>query len=369
MSQERILLLSMDLGNKNWRLCFSDGSQFRQVSIPARDQERLLREVEKARKKFQLEKGCRIVSCYEAGRDGFWIHRFLEKHGIENRVVDPSSIEVDRKRRRCKTDRLDAERLMQHLIRLLLGGERKALRVVRVPSREEEGAMRIYRAREKLKKEWKSHLCRMKELLVLHGIVGVNPLRCRFEDLRDWEGQPLPAELIWELNREQERLALVREQLNEVEGEQRKHLKKPRSRAEQQGQQLTRLLGVGVQSSWALGHEYLGWRQFRNRKQVGACAGLVGVPYSSGDSRRDLGISKAGNKRIRYIMIELAWSWLYYQPGSALSRWYEERFGGGTRRMRRIGIVALARKLLVALWKYIERGEIPEGSVLGGELR
>ncbi len=371
MSQERILVFGMELSNKKWRLCFSEGSVFRQVSIVARDQAALVREVQKARKKFHLGEDCRVVSGYEAGRDGFWIHRFLHGQGIDNRVLDPASIEVNRRHRRQKTDPLDAEKLTRLLLRAVLFGEKGAFRQVHVPSPQAESAMRVYREREKLKKEFKSHLCRMQALLVLYGLNGrgIRFERCCFEDLRDWQGQALPADLIRELNREQQRLVLVRQQLKEVEQTQKERLKHPRSRAEKQGQQLTVLLGVGLQSAWALGHEFFGWRRFRNRRQVGACAGLVSTPYASGDLNHEQGISKSGNRRIRHVMVELAWIWLRYQGGSDLSRWFEERFGQGTKRLRRIGIVALARKLLVALWKFVETGEVPHGAVLGGAIR
>lgn len=369
MSQTKILLFSIDVGNKKWKLCFSEGSVLRQTSIGARDQEALLREVRKAKEKLGLAAGCRTVSCYEAGRDGFWIHRFLQKNGIRNWVLDPASIEVNRRSRRTKTDKLDAEKLTRLLLRVELFGERKAFSVVRVPSAAEEDAMRTFREREKLKKEYKSHVCRIKSLLILHGIEIQNPARCQFDKRVDWQGRPLSAGLIRELNREQHRLRLVREQLAELERYQTQRLKQPQSQAERQGQQMAGIRGIGKQSAWVLGHEFFGWRQFRNRKQVGACAGLVGTPYASGQSQRDQGISKAGNKRVRYVMVELAWSWLYYQPDSALSRWYQERFGWGPKRLRRVGIVALARKLLVALWKFVESGEVPEGAVFGNPIR
>jgi transposase len=368
MSQEKTLLFGIEVGNQSWKLCFSDGSKFRHKSIPARDQAALLQEVKKAKEKFKLPADCPVLSCYEAGRDGFWIHRFLEKNGIENLVLDPASIEVNRRHRRTKTDKLDAEKMTRLLIRWKLFEERKAFSVVRVPSEAEEDGMRTYREREKLKKEETGHINRIKSLLILHGIQVEGLVKCCIEKLVDWKGEPLPPNLIRELEREQERLELVRRQLQEIERYQKQQLKRPKNKAERQGQQMTSLLGVGVQSSWVLSHEFFSWRQFENRKQVGACAGLVGTPYASGESSRDQGISKAGNRRIRAVMVELAWCWLRYQPNSELSRWFERRFGQGSKRMRRVGIVAMARKLLIALWNFVESGDLPEGAVLGNPI-
>jgi len=368
MSRQRTLLFSMELSNKIWRLCFTDGAKMRQKCIGARDTGALLQEIGRAKEKFALPASCGVISCYEAGRDGFWIHRFLAKNGIENRVLDPASIEVNRRSKQQKTDRLDASKLTRLLLRAERFAEKKAFSVVRVPGEEEEAAMRTYRERERLVKEIKGHVCRIKSLLNLQGLECNDPGKCRFAFLVDWQGRALCPPLIRELQREQQRLCLAKEQLAEIEHYQWQHLKKPQSRAEQQGKQLAQLRGVGLQSSWALGHEYFGWREFKNRRQVGACAGLVGTPYDSGDSRKEQGISKAGNRRIRYLMIELAWGWLRYQPGSALSQWYQERFGFGNRRLRRIGIVALARKLLVALWKFVQYGQLPEGAQLGGAI-
>lgn len=369
MSQGKILLFSLELSNKKWDLCFGDGSRERLRSVKAGDLEGLLKEVKKAKAKFALAGDCAVYSGYEAGRDGFWIHRFLEKNGIHNQIMDPGSIEVSPRYRRRKTDPLDARKLLSVLVRKVLSAEKRAFSTVRVPSEKQEDAMRTARERDRLKKESNGHVCRIKSLLVLHGIKGIDPQRCQFDQLKDWQGRALPPGVSQELNREQQRLLLVKQQLRELESYQGEHLKHPKSETEKRGQQLSLLRGVGKQSAWVLSHEFFGWRRFRNRKEVGACAGLVGTPYDSGESRREQGISKAGNRRIRSVMIELAWLWLRYQPKSKLSLWFHQRFGKGGRRMRRVGIVALARKLLVALWKFVEFGECPEGAVLGGAIQ
>lgn len=369
MSQERMLLFSMELSNSKWKLCFGDGSKIRKRNVNAGATERLLEEISKAKKKLGLAEDCRTIGCYEAGRDGFWIHRFLEKNGVENRVVDSGSIERSRRGKNAKTDRIDAEKLQTLLIRLELHGEKRALRVVRVPSEEEEAALRLHREREVLKREINAHRNRMLSLLVAHGIREIDPLKCCFERLQDWEGKALSPQLVEQLKREQQRLALAEEQLKAIESEQRRRIKNPSTKAEKQAKELSTLRGIGVQGSWTLCHEFFGWRNFKNRKEVGGCAGITGTPYDSGDIRREQGISKAGNRRVRYCMIELAWGWLRYQPQSELSQWYARRFAQGGKRLRRIGIVALARKLLVALWKLLEFGEIPEGAQFGGEIR
>lgn len=366
MSQERILLMAMELSNKEWGLFFTDGAKNRSKKIQAGQIDRVMEEIARARKRFNLEVECKVISCYEAGRDGFWIHRALVKEGIQNQIVDAASIEMNQRRKRLKTDRLDGKKLLSLLMRQVFMGEKRALRAVRVPSEQQEARMRLGRERDRLKKEINGHVNRLKSLLFIHGIREKSVGKCEMENLLDWEGKGLSEELLGDLRREQERLRLALEQKKEIESKQRQRVRRPQNVAEKQSQELCRLRGIGVQSAWTAAHEFFSWRDFKNRRQVGACAGLTGVPYDSGDSRREQGISKAGNKRIRAMIIELAWGWLRYQPRSALSQWFMERYGLGGKRQRRIGIVALARKLLVALWKYLKYGQIPEGAEFGG---
>ena len=366
---EKNLYVSLELSNQEWKLGFGDGEHKRQVNMPARNQEKLWKEVAKAKEKFGLPAEAKVYSCYEAGRDGFWIHRMLEAGGATNLVVDPASIEVNRRAKRVKTDRLDAAKLLQMLIRYLLYGEKKTWSVVRVPSEAEEDQRRPHRLMERLKKERRGYRCRIKSLLALHGIT-LRRWPKDFSALRDWKGCGLPAEILLELKADQERLALAEKQLADLEA-----LRKQKIRqalpvesvvvpAQKWGITLAQIKGVGEETAWNLGHEFFGWRIFRNRREVGACSGLVGSPYNSGDSRHEQGISKAGNARVRHWMTELAWRWLKFQPQSELAKWYQRRFGGGSGRMRRIGIIALARKLLIALWRYGAEGVLPEGAVL-----
>ncbi len=362
---EMVLLLALELSNSKWVLGFSDGEKIRRKTISAGMLEVLETEIVKAKERFRLPTDCQVVSVYEAGRDGFWIHRALEGMGIESLVVDSSSIEVNRKQRRAKTDRVDVEKLLQQLKRYL-DGDRKALSVVRVPTVEDEDRRRLHRERERLIEERGAHRVRIQSLLVAQGIrrkVGPELLE-ELDQLVSPAGYPLGEDLKEEIRREYERYRLVHEQVLLLERTQRERVENGSGDALDQVRQLLQLRGVGKVSSWVLAMEFFSWREFRNRKELAACAGLTPTPYTSGDMVRDQGISKAGSRRIRSLMVELSWLWLRYQPDSTLAKWFQKRFGSGGKRMRRIGIVALARKLLVALWRYVEHGEVPEGATL-----
>lgn len=305
----------------------------------------------------------RVVSCYEAGYDGFWLHRLLLGEGIENSVIDPASLLVNRRRRRAKTDRLDGEDMVLALM-AYCGGDRRALRVVTVPSPEEEDARRPGRERERLVRERVQHENRIRGLLALHGVVGCFPRQTEdLEDLGTPLGTPLPPRLVAELDRELERLEVVKRQLAEVEASRRAALCEATPGAKRV-RQLMRVRGIGPQTAQVLAHEMFA-RKFANRQQVSAAAGLDPTPHASGRLVREQGIAKSGNRRVRTAMVEVAWLWLRYQPQSALSVWFFERAQGGGR-ARRVFIVALARKLLVALWRYLETGQVPEGAVLNG---
>lgn len=363
--QAKRLFVAIEMSNKNWKLAFGDGRGDRERTIPARAEGILLREVAMAKEKFGLAGDAGVLFCYEAGRDGFWPSRMVQKHGYECRVMDPASIEVPRRSRHRKTDRLDAKKLLRLLQRAELWGEQDAFSVVRVPSEEQEAQLRVHRERERLVKERTGHRARIKSLLVLQGIDARNPATVVIERLRDWNGNRLHPLLQQELSREQQRLVLVEEQLHGLEKRQEQALAAPDAVGLQKAAKLHRLKALGVQSSWLLSHECFAWRSFRNRKQVGSFAGLTGTPFDSGETLREQGISKAGSARVRTTMIELAWGWLRWQPESALSKWFAEHYvRDGSKRSRRKGIVALARKLLVALWKYVEHDLVPEGAVL-----
>jgi transposase len=247
-------------------------------------------------------------------------------------------------------------------------GDKKVWSVVRVPSVEQEDARHVHRELETLKEERTMHRNRMRSLVKLHGIELGNPSRKDFavyiEAIRLWDGTTVAGELRARLIREHERLRSVEEQIKALEKEQQERVGQAHTDSDRRVGQLMSLCGIGITSAWIFEKEFFGWRSFGNRRQVGACAGLTPTPYDSGQRRREQGISKAGNRRIRKLIIEIAWSWLRYQPNSELSRWFNERFADGGKRMRRIGIVALARKLLIALWRYRTHGLIPEGARL-----
>jgi transposase len=309
----------------------------------------------------------RIVSCYEAGFDGHWLHRWLSEQGVINHEIDPASIQVNRRARRAKTDRIDLEQLIRALL-AYLRGEPRVCSVVHVPTVEDEDRKRRNRERGRLLKERTAHTNRIKGLLHAQGIRDAMPRKPGFvetlEGLRTGDGRPLPEKLKQEIGREHERLGLVSKQLAALEADSRAEQRAaaPDS-AEAKIVQLARLKGIGLVGGQGLVNEAF-YRSFDNRRQVGSYIGLAGMPYDSGDSRRDQGISKAGNHRARELAIELAWLWLYHQPDSALSRWFRERVRDLKGRIRRIAIVALARKLMVALWRYLETGVVPTGAVL-----
>ena len=362
---EAMLYMALELSNKTWRVTFGDGARRREGLVPAGDLAKLREALSQAKERFGLPALTPVVSCYEAGRDGFWLHRCLVSMGIDNVVVDSSSIEVNRRKRRAKTDRIDGEQLLVKLMRYH-AGERGGWGVLRVPSVAEEDARRLHRELERLKRERGSHQCRIQALLVAQGIrakldAGFGR---RLETLTLWDGNALPEALKAELLREHERLKLLEGQIKALEAQRRQRLREPKSRAQQQVVRLMRLGAIGASSAWLFVMEFFGWREFRNRREVGALAGLVGMPYNSGEAELDQGISKAGNHRVRAMAVEIAWLWLRYQPHSALSQWYSRRFAGGGKRTRRVGIVALARRVLIALWRYLEHGLLPDGARL-----
>lgn len=360
-----VLYMALELSLNKWCIAFGNGIKMRQVILDSNDKQGLCSEIQKAKEKFGLPEDAKVVSCYEAGRDGFWIHRWLKSCGIENIVIDSSSIKVDRKSRRAKTDRLDASRMLRQLI-LHIRGEEK-LQIARVPSEVEEDRRRIHRERERLVKERTGHTNRIKSLLILFGIKFKNRSYKSWEtylnSVKDWKDEPLPTDQKSELLREAKRLELVESQLKELETLRLERIETSDEEVYKKVRQLKQLKGIGDIGSWVFIMEWFGWRKFNNRREVGAAAGLVGMPYDSGESQREQGISKAGNYRIRTLATELAWAWLRYQPNSELSRWFNERFNQG-KRSRRVGIIALARRLLIALWRYLETGQMPAGAEL-----
>lgn len=363
--QEAVLYMAMELSNSSWTLGFGNGQRTRRKSIEARDRVRLIEEVQLAKQKLGLEPGAPVVVCFEAGRDGHWIYRWLSAEGFKVLEIDSSSIETARGRKHVKTDRIDVEKLLDLLMRYCLGF-RKAFRIVRVPSEEAEAGQRLHREDEWLIRQRGRVSNRLKGLLVTQGITEV-PLKREFEDwlekAQTWNGSDLSDALKTEISRLYEQYQLMNAQIAEVEQAYLQELLSDTAVANKR-RQLERLKCIGPKTSRILSAEVFSWRVFSNGKQVGAMSGLVPTPSQSGDVQREQGISKAGNRRVRRVMIELAWFWLRWQPESHLSQWFNQRFAHGGKRMRRIGIVALARKLLIALWRYVEWGEIPKGAVL-----
>ena len=355
-----VLYMALELSNTKWRLAFGDGSRQRQVGIAAGAMAELLEQLGKVKAKWGMPADTRVMSCYEAGRDGFWLHRQLAELGIDNQVVDAASIEVSRRARRAKTDRLDAQALLEKLMRYAQG-ERRVWRVVRVPDPQWEDLRQLHRERGQLLKERTRARNRLIGKLVAQGI-RLQPDKGfvqRLEEVRLFDGEAVPPHLKAGLVREWERLQVVEGQLRTVEGEIQTLIKDRDALAGVRA--LMALPGVGWVGAWTLVLEIFGWREIANRRQLASLVGLVPSPYNSGSMARDQGISKAGNRRVRALLIQLAWLWLRYQPQSKHSRWFQERFGGGSKRQRRIGIVGLARRLVVDLWRFLESGLVPEG--------
>jgi transposase len=359
------LYLAFELGWTSWNLAFTTGmaQKPRVRTIPARDLDGLQHEIRRAKQRFELADDAAVVSCYEAGRDGFWLHRYLEKNAIANSVVDASSIEVNRRARRAKSDRLDVAKLLTMLIRYH-GGEHKLWSVVRVPSPDEEDRRQPHRELMAVKEERTEHSNRIKGLLANLGldVVVDEELPKRLGLLRQWDETPIPAELTARILREWERFLLVDRQARELENAQWQALGNNETADVEKLRLLLDLKAMGPMSATLFVREFFAWRQIKNRRELASLAGLTPTPYASGDSQREQGISKAGNRRLRWMAVEIAWSWLRWQPESALSLWYQRRFSSGNARLRKVGIVALARKLLIALWRYLEQGEVPEGA-------
>ena len=358
------LYMAFELSQSKWKLGFSIGfgQELRIRTIKARDLAALQDEIKAAQKWFRLPEDTPVLSCYEAGREGFWLHRFLQSKGIESLVIDSSSIEVNRKARRAKTDRLDARKLLMMLMRYYLGEER-VWSVVNAPSPEAEDNRHLHRELGALKAERTRHINRIKGLMVGQGIdiVITDDFLAQLDTIRLWHGLPLPPGLRSRLAYEYQGLRFVEAQIKALEAE-RLDLIRHSTRADVElVRQLLRLKGIGVGSAWLFVMEFFAWRQFRNRREVGALSGLTPTPYQSGDDNREQGISKEGNTFVRSIAIQIAWGWLRHQPDSKLSRWYQKRFGRGGKRLRKIGIVAVARKLLIDCWIYLETGLVPEG--------
>ena len=361
------LFLAFAWGINQWQLGFTTGAaqRPRERHVPARNLEAVREESRRAKQRFGLPEEARGISCYEAGRDGFWLHRWLVTQGVVNCVVDSSSIEVNRRHRRAKTDRLDVQKLLTMLLRHT-AGERKVWRIVRVPSGEAEDRRQLHRALTTVQRDRTRGINRIKGLLASHGLVMPRDGDCPqpLEPLRRWDGTPLPAGLRHRLGQEWEHVTALTQRIAQLETARRAVLQTAEDAVPKKVQQLLMLKGMGLNRAWLFVMECFGWRALRNRKEVGALSGLTPTPYASGNTAYEQGIAKAGNAHIGAMAIEIAWGWLRFQPQSALPQWYQQRFGHGRSRLRRIGIGALARKLLMALWRFVATGVVPDGAVL-----
>lgn len=364
---EPIVYVAFELGKKDWKLAMTSGFAVPPWlrTIAAGDVAAVERVVGAARRRFGVPPTARVVSCYEAGRDGFWIHRALVARGLENRVVDSASIEVNRRARRTKTDRIDALKLVMMLVRRC-GGEARVFAEVRVPTAEAEAARHQSRERTALVQERTRLRNQIGSWLATCGCRVTARTRQQaawWTGVRDWADAPLPIPVQARIARAAARLAVVAEQIATIDARQTATV-----RQAEPGSALARLVqlkGVATTSASVLLEEGVVWRAFQNRRQIGGLLGFAPAKYDSGASSRDQGITRAGNKRLQSVMVQLAWGWVHWQPQSALTRWYQERFGRG-KRARRVGIVALARKLLIALWRHATAGVLPAGAVLKG---
>lgn len=361
------LLVAFELGQQWWKVGFTTGlgQRPRTRRIAAGAVHVLRTEIVRAKASFGLAIDAPVISCYEAGRDGFWLHRYLTAHGITNHVVDSASIEVDRRKRRSKTDQLDLGGLLNLLARYV-AGDRRCWRVVRVPSVAEEDARQLHRTLETLQGDRTRVINRLKAVLATLGVrlpITADFLT-RVEAARLWDETPIPAGACDRLRRTWQQLQDIKAQIVEVRAAREALPVDVQTATGRYVHALQTLRAIGPTGAWTLATEIFGWRDIRNPRQLGALVGLVPARYQSGEMQRDLGITRAGNAHVRRMMVQLAWGWLRYQPTSALSHWYQRRFGHGGPRLRRIGIVALARKLLIALWRYVDAGVLPEGALL-----
>ncbi len=366
---EQTLYAALELSKNSWLLAIQAPDRDNPSLHPIRggDTSGLMVKLDAARDRLAKVSGQvpKVIVCYEAGYDGFWLARFLEQRGIECRVMEPASLQVNRKARRVKTDRVDVEQQLHTLI-AWCRGERHVCSMVMIPSVEAEDLRRSHRERDRLIRERTAHINRIKGLLFGQGIRGINVKRhyktMTPADLVTGDGRPLPERLGREIVREIARLALVQEQLVEVERE-RDLAPTPCVATERKRHLLLRLNGIGEVSAPVLAREVY-YREFANRRQVGSYLGMTPSAYDSGESRRSQGISKAGNSLVRGVMIQVAWLWIKHQPETELTKWFHRRTKDQSKRVRRIMIVGLARKLAIALWRYLETGLIPEGAVL-----
>ena len=371
LDYESTLVLAIELSNTSWVLAAQVPGlprlKAKQTIEPTAEALLAAIEIYRGRARAAGRMVERIVAIYEAGWSGFWLARWLARRGVEVHVVQPSSVPVDRRARRAKSDGIDAELLLRTLL-AWLRGEPRVCSMVPIPNEADEDERRRVREREDLVSERVSLVNRIDAVLASVGVRDYNPLRrdrrARLEALRTALGDPLPPHAGARILRMLDRLELVCGQIAELEGQRDAVLEEMApDKAEEMIRQLAGLRGIGVQSATVLVREAF-VREFANGKALGSYAGLTPTPFSSGGTEREQGIGKAGNRRVRTVMVELAWLWQRYQPGSAQVIWFRERVGGTGRRMRKVMVVAMARRLLIALWRFATQGVVPEGAVM-----
>jgi transposase len=361
---EPTLYVAFELSAKQWKLALTSGWGIAPWvrTVPSGELSAVARVISQARTRFGLPSSAPVVSCYEAGRDGFWIHRALQSLGVANRVVDSASIEVNRRARRAKTDRLDALKLVTMLVRVC-SGERGVWREVRVPSVADEAARQVSRERTALTEEQTRLTNQMRGWLATWGCV----LPARRTDgwwatVRDWAGAPLPDPIQARLGRAHTRWVALAAQIAALDDQQ--HVAMTTAAADSALGRLVQIKGVATTSASVLLDEGLVWREFRNRREVGGVLGFAPTPYQSGDRYHEQGIGRAGNHRLQAMSVQLAWQWVRWQPDSPITQWYRARYAAGSGRLRRIGIVGVARRLMIALWRYATTGVIPAGAIV-----
>jgi transposase len=361
------LLVAFELSQRWWKVGFTTGMghRVRTRRIAAGALEPLAQAIADAKKMFGLAADAPVISCYEAGRDGFWLHRYLTGRGDTNYVVDSASIEVDRRARRTKTDAVDLRGLVALLARYV-AGDRRCWRVVRVPSVADEDARQLHRTWETLQGDRTRMINRLKAVLASHGVrlaITADFLE-QVAATRVWDGSAIPPGAQERLAHDWAQLQRIEEQVAAVKAARVRLRIDPATATGRAVQTLQRVRAIGAGGAWVLATEIFGWREIRNGRQLGALVGLAPALYQSGATQRDRGITRAGNAHVRRMMVQLAWGWLRWQADSALAQWYQRRFATGGSRQRRIGIVALARKLLIALWRYVDQAIVPEGARL-----
>jgi transposase len=361
------LYLAFELGSTKWTLGFTIGAAQRPRvrTIAAGDLSALEQELLKAKARFGLPLAARVQSCYEAGRDGFWLHRWLVAQGIANLVVDASSIEVNRKARRAKTDRLDVRKLLSQLLRWV-SGEPKVWSIVQVPTPAAEDARQLTREIDTVREDRTRVRTRIQALLATQGVrLSLDrEFEAALAQTGTGDGGAFPAALRARLRREWAHLQQIEARMATLETARTARIAEGRDRVAEVARRLLTLRAVGEASAATFSTELFGTRTFQNPRQLGALTGLVPVPYRSDQRVQDQGISKAGRGSLRGLAIQIAWCWRRWQPDSALTQWFERRFAQAGKRARRIGIVALARKLIIALWRYVEFGVVPEGAIV-----